>query len=216
MSKPFFYRIDAASFLMEVVTTPENERAQKFYQLAIDMVSGKGTFPYSKQIISEVKQFKAKKSEAGRKGMENRWLRDNSVITKDNTVITKTDSVITRSSTETETNKPKELHPLAVMWNDVVKSGSKVISCNDGRLRKITKRLKERSIEEWPAIFNRIESTPFLRGENNQKWKADFDWIIENDTNYIKVLEGKYGSSEEVKTDRQIMVALIPAMAGCR
>lgn len=109
--KPFFYRIDAATFLLEVVTTPENERAQKFYQLAVDMVSGKGTFPYSKQIIAEVKQFKDKKSEAGRKGMKNRWLHDNSVITKDNTAITKSGSVITRSSTEavteSETIKPK-------------------------------------------------------------------------------------------------------------
>lgn len=110
--KPFFYRIEAATFLLEVVTTPENERAQKFYQLALDMVSGRGTFPYSKQIIAEVKQFKEKKSAAGQKGMKNRWLRDNSDITNDNSDITKSNSVITRSSTEAVTEAVTEAESL--------------------------------------------------------------------------------------------------------
>ena len=35
--------------------------------------------------------------------------------------------------------------------------------------------------------------TPFCRGQNDRGWKMDFDFLIENDTNLTKVLEGKYG-----------------------
>ena len=31
-----------------------------------------------------------------------------------------------------------------------------------------------------------------MTGNNDRKWKADLDWLIKNDTNMLKVLEGKY------------------------
>jgi hypothetical protein len=34
--------------------------------------------------------------------------------------------------------------------------------------------------------------TPFLAGENDRGWKANFDWLISNDTNHVAILEGKY------------------------
>ena len=41
-------------------------------------------------------------------------------------------------------------------------------------------------------ILNGIKESDFCLGKNNSGWKVDFDWIISNDTNYLKVLEGKY------------------------
>lgn len=38
------------------------------------------------------------------------------------------------------------------------------------------------------------QESPFLRGDNDRGWKADFDWFIANETNVAKVLEGKYES----------------------
>jgi hypothetical protein len=97
--KPFFFRIDAARFLSEMARIKDDsERGKIALQLAFDLVDGKGNTTYSRQIIAEAKSFSTKKSEAGRKGMENRWLRDNTVITKDNTDITQPPFVITRSS----------------------------------------------------------------------------------------------------------------------
>jgi hypothetical protein len=52
--------------------------------------------------------------------------------------------------------------------------------------------MKERSLQEWQEIFRIMIATPFLCGSNDRDWKADFDWIIANDGNAGKVLEGKY------------------------
>ena len=44
-----------------------------------------------------------------------------------------------------------------------------------------------------------MNNSEFLTGNNDRKWKADIDWLISNDTNIIKVLEGKYDDKEEKK-----------------
>lgn len=40
-----------------------------------------------------------------------------------------------------------------------------------------------------------ISQTPFLCGENATNWKATFDWVIQNDRNWLKILEGNYEKS---------------------
>jgi len=102
LSKPknFFYRIDAGPLLAEVIKTPAEKRGEWVLQFALDLVSGKGTNCYSKQIISEANQFRDKKSAAGQKGMKNRWLRDNSDITNDNSDITNDNSDITNDNSD--------------------------------------------------------------------------------------------------------------------
>ena len=41
-------------------------------------------------------------------------------------------------------------------------------------------------------VMHRVERSKFLLGYNDRKWTASFDWLISNDTNYLKILEGKY------------------------
>jgi len=138
--KNFFYRIDAGPFLSEVIKTPENERGKVFLQLAIDLVDGKGTFPYSKQIIAESKRFREVKAEAGRKGMQNRWLKDNTVITSDNTVITK--AVITRSSSSTEDK------PYLEIIEDLNQKGGFKYRVGESIKKEINGRLSEKFTKE--------------------------------------------------------------------
>lgn len=80
------------------------------------------------------------------------------------------------------------------LWNESV-AGTQLSSARsfskDRQSKSIT-RMKERSFEEWREVFRRIAATPFLCGSNDRGWKADFDWIIANDSNAGKVLEGKY------------------------
>jgi hypothetical protein len=52
-------------------------------------------------------------------------------------------------------------------------------------------------LDWWRLVFQRIQDSPFCRGETGGRngqapWTADLDWIIANDTNAAKVLEGKY------------------------
>jgi hypothetical protein len=80
------------------------------------------------------------------------------------------------------------------LWNEVVAgtSLSSVREFSSTRQKKCTARLRERPLDEWAALFRRIVATPFLCGLNDRGWKADFDWIIANDGNSAKVIEGKY------------------------
>src|SRR5580704_12891005 len=46
----------------------------------------------------------------------------------------------------------------------------------------------------------RAAATPFLCGEGPGGWCANFDWLIANDTNYLKILEGRYDSGPGISS----------------
>lgn len=59
------------------------------------------------------------------------------------------------------------------------------------RTDKLSTRLKEQDFN-FDKILEMIPKQKFLLGDNARNWKVDFDWIIENDNNYIKILENTY------------------------
>lgn len=67
---------------------------------------------------------------------------------------------------------------------------------SEKRRQKLKKRFERESFRDFGAILQAIEKQPFLMGENPRQWKVDFDWLIENDTNYLKVLEMRYAKKE--------------------
>jgi hypothetical protein len=86
---------------------------------------------------------------------------------------------------------------LSSLWNEIVAGVLSTVRqpLSKEREKKSATRLKERPFEEWREIFRLMIATPFLCGSNDRGWKADFDWIIANDGNAAKVLEGKYTNS---------------------
>jgi hypothetical protein len=51
------------------------------------------------------------------------------------------------------------------------------------------------SREEFAAAVRCAAATPFLAGEGARGWRASFDWLIANDRNVRKVIEGAYDSA---------------------
>jgi len=98
-----------------------------------------------------------------------------------------------------------QLHPtddkltpeeLAEAWNDVCpKLGlSKVLDVKGDRRQKCLLRIKERpGIDFWKAVFAAIPKSRFLLGKNERNWRVDFDFLVANDGNAVKIAEGKYG-----------------------
>lgn len=81
------------------------------------------------------------------------------------------------------------------LFNTICVSLSKVQKMTNSRKDKISVRWKEMpDIAEWKRLFEIIECTPFLKGQNDRGWKVSFDWLIKNDTNMVGVLEGKYSN----------------------
>ena len=101
----------------------------------------------------------------------------------------------------TESKTPPTITPEEVLtyWNGIMKDTPipKVLKLSSVRKKHLQARIKEIPCrKEWRDIFKRIASSKFLRGESGGgDWKANFDWIISNDTNYAKVLEGRYDST---------------------
>jgi hypothetical protein len=50
----------------------------------------------------------------------------------------------------------------------------------------------EQYLKDFRAAVSKAQSTPFLCGDNERGWRADFDWFVANHTNPYRVLEGKY------------------------
>jgi hypothetical protein len=51
-------------------------------------------------------------------------------------------------------------------------------------------------LRDFREAVRRAAATPFLCGAGPAGWRANFDWIIANDTKYVKILEGRYDSGE--------------------
>ncbi len=77
-------------------------------------------------------------------------------------------------------------------WNDFAELNglAKLVKLTDKRTKKLQKRLTDENFN-IDHILTRISESDFLLGKTKD-WKVDFDFIIENETNFTKILEGKY------------------------
>lgn len=86
------------------------------------------------------------------------------------------------------------------LWNEFATKSNKakIAKLTDSRKKKIALRLKEYKnlLEIFTYVLKKSENSQFLLTSNFYT----FDWLFENDTNILKVYEGKYdnGKSQEV------------------
>ena len=89
------------------------------------------------------------------------------------------------------------------MWHSICTSLPKVRMITDARRAKIKTRLGEFGDDPMKTlrkIFEKIQASDFCKGNNDRHWIADFDWVFENDTNWVKVIEGKYDNLQPPQT----------------
>ena len=104
-----------------------------------------------------------------------------------------------RQEVEEEEKNPHTPHEeIKELYNNICKSLTPIRSLSDSRKEKIRTRWKQLdfNIDNFKKVFEIVEGSSFCTGNNNRGWKADFDWIMKNDDNIIKILEGKYGGNE--------------------
>jgi predicted phage replisome organizer len=90
-----------------------------------------------------------------------------------------------------------EWDKLLITYNDL--SLKDIRSITDKRKSKVKARMNSMNItfDDVIQAVKNISYSSFLNGENSRKWKADFDWLFDNDNNLTKVLEGKYTDKED-------------------
>ena len=73
-------------------------------------------------------------------------------------------------------------------YNEICKKLTPVSSLTFSRRNKVIERWRENpSLEFWENIFRKANDVCLSNG-----WKPTFDWIFNDDTNYIKILEGNF------------------------
>ncbi|MBT9817855.1 hypothetical protein GPK77_09055 [Butyricicoccus faecihominis] len=93
-------------------------------------------------------------------------------------------------------NKPQQL---ADRYNAICTNLPRVVRLTDKRRRAV--RLihdKGYTPEQLDEAFRRAQASSFCAGQNDRHWKADFDWLL-NENNLVKVLEGKYNNPAAAK-----------------
>lgn len=84
------------------------------------------------------------------------------------------------------------------LYHDRCPSLPKVLKLSDKRKLKIRVRFEEMDYkyETLQQVFDKAEASGFMRGDNQRGWRADFDWIFANGTNWVKILEGRYDNKD--------------------
>lgn len=99
-------------------------------------------------------------------------------------------------------------------WNELASKYvilSKVLKLTYERRNRIRNLFYDKLFrnEYKKVLLEEIPKHPFLLGENSFKWLVSFDWLIANDFNYVKILEGKYKivvtEAEKIKRRAEIM-----------
>ena len=103
--------------------------------------------------------------------------------------------VKSHSDRNTNKNKSKSIDYNIIIdtWNKYIPS-AQIKVFNQTRKQLIKSRFHSffnNSYDEWEKFLIKISKINFLWGDNDRGWKADFNWVL-NENNYIKIFEGKY------------------------
>ena len=78
------------------------------------------------------------------------------------------------------------------LYHQICISYPKLRSIDGNRKKAIAARWRTyKSLEVFEELFTIAESSDFLKGNNQNNWSADFDWMMKP-TNFSKILEHKY------------------------
>lgn len=121
-------------------------------------------------------------------------------------------SATTSTTSSGGSERPIEETPddLMRLWNELTvqteRNGWKgMVPCRDlskSRTEKASLRLKESELAWHRQAITKLVASDFACGKptkdregNVRSWRASFDWYVENDTNCLKAMEGKYDNT---------------------
>lgn len=109
----------------------------------------------------------------------------------------------TNNNVNNENNVNKDLEATKInddiaqavqVWNQLAKAEGLAIVQKMSAIRKakLKSRLKDcGGLEGWNIALDKIRGSPGLLGQVGEPWKADFDFLIQEQS-FIKLMEGKY------------------------
>ncbi len=98
-----------------------------------------------------------------------------------------------------EEQPPTPYGKIKSLYNDLCPSLPQVRALSDTRWRYLRARWQQFdcNLAIFEEVFRKVEASDFCRGVNDRNWRADIDWLIKNDHNMTKVLEGRYDNKKK-------------------
>lgn len=95
-------------------------------------------------------------------------------------------------------------------WREICLGLPQPKMLTDGRKRRMAQRVAEmggadKALPLLRELMQRMNRSSFLQGNNRTGWKASFDWLFENSSNWVKVMEGNYDDAPAAATLPQQM-----------
>lgn len=86
------------------------------------------------------------------------------------------------------------------LYNQICTSYSRCITLSQARKKAIEARWTSGyRLKNFEELFHKAENSSFLRGNNDRKWMASFDWLLK-EANMVKVLDGLYDDVDKRKS----------------
>jgi hypothetical protein len=115
----------------------------------------------------------------------------------------KTEEICGRKEKSSAKKENIDCQTVVEMYHRCCPSFPRVMQLTEARNRKIRMRLAEMDgdMARLELVFNTMERSKFLCGDNRQGWSATFDWIFDNAQNWVKVLEGNYKDKTNIQNN---------------
>ena len=95
-----------------------------------------------------------------------------------------------------EIEEEKREKEIADLFKSLCPSFSSVQVITESMKTDIAESLKQYTDEQIKTAFTKAEQSSFLKGDNERKWKASFDWLVKPE-NIAKVLNGNYDDQKD-------------------
>lgn len=129
---------------------------------------------------------------------EDNPINDNDNVNDINTIIISDEIIEKDKSFSPETARDggnsgrTDYDALMAVFNNVFAGRLQTVRVmTDSRKRAVEARMAQYGPEAVRRVFDNVLASPFLLGDNDRGWRADFDWIFKQQ-NFTKILEGNY------------------------
>lgn len=91
--------------------------------------------------------------------------------------------------------REKSQKEITDLFNSLCPSLPHIIYISEDTKDIIEKQLEKYTLDDFKLLFQKAEASDFLKGNNDRKWTASFEWLIE-DQNMAKVLNGNFDNKK--------------------
>lgn len=95
----------------------------------------------------------------------------------------------------------REISGVVSLFNSICISFPQVKYLSETTEANVQALLDKYSMDDFKALFEKVEQSDFLKGENEKGWSATFDWLMQED-HMCKVLNGNYDNKKKAPKGR--------------